>query len=68
MVAFHDPHVWDDLSLTMGRIKKLKTCGPPFLVGQQKFQKKVWSVTHRFGVKSEQSVGSNFAVAGYKSS
>ena len=25
MVAFHDPHVWDDLSLTKGRIKLKKT-------------------------------------------
>ena len=45
--------------------KKVKTCGPPFLVGQQKLPKKFWSVSHRFGVKLGQSVGGNFAVTGY---
>ena len=49
------PQVWDDFSITKEEIKKLNTCGTPFLVWQQKLQKKFWSVTHRFGVKWGQS-------------
>ena len=51
------PYVGDHNSKTKAQIKKLKTCGPPFKVGQQKLQKKFWSESHRFGVKSGQSVG-----------
>ena len=62
------PFVWDHNSKTKAQIKKLKTCGPLFLYGQQNIQKKFWSESHRFGVKSGQSVGGNFAIAGYRSS
>ena len=56
-LLFMTLHVWDDCSIMKGQIKKLKTFGPPFLVGQQKLQKKLWCVTHRFRVKSGQSIG-----------
>ena len=47
---------------------KKKTCGPSFLYGLQKLQRKFWSESHHFGEKTEQSTGVNFGVAGYRSS
>ena len=41
-------YVWDPNSKTKAQIKKLKTCGPLFLSGQQKLQKKYWSVSQLF--------------------
>ena len=62
------PYFRDHNSKTKAQIKKLKTCGPLVLYGQQNIQKKFWSATHRFGVKPGQSVGGNFDLAGYRSS
>jgi len=52
------------LVLAVG-IKKLKTCGPLFLSWQQNLQKKFWSVSHRFSVKTGQSIGGIFDIADY---
>ena len=35
------PYIWVHNSKTKALIKKLKTCGPPFIVGQKKVTKEV---------------------------
>ena len=52
--------VWDVFSKGKAWIKKVKTCCYSNLLGLHKFQKVFGSAKHRFGVKSEQSVGGIF--------
>ena len=58
-------HICDHFYMGNAWIEKRKTCGPPFLVGKQKLQKKILSMLHRLGVKSEQWVGGISDIADY---